>query len=197
VLSIEFSAPFQTSFSTEAMYSALHWELPLLLPCGYHVSQGSMIFGLAAVPAANLSLSSMLDFLCLPKNHLLALDTEAKLVLDTAPASRNAIWFTPWDNCETVLRLQIDPHIIFAVPVTRAGGSPIETIFTFEMDVMTIIMRPSDGTLLEFFGWMADLAGADSKEVREIDDWVRSVSKKLPKVLELQIQATAAGHSSS
>jgi hypothetical protein len=237
-LSIEFSVPFQMSFSTEAMYTALHWKLPLLPPCSYLVSQGSMIFGLAAAPGANPSLGGVLNFLGLPGDHLLALDTEAKLVLDTAPASRNAIWFTPWDNYETVLRLQftlvdesiltsfiktispklnfskpkvivrrrltwfrnsggfeymIDPQIIFAVSVTRTGGSAIETIFTFERGVVTIIMRPSDGILLDFLGWMADLAGADSGEVKQIDNWVNRVSKKLPKVLELKIQATAAG----
>jgi hypothetical protein len=112
-LSIGFSKPLPMMFSTEAIKLSFDWDASKPLPpCGYITSQKSMIFGLdpktLPTPTTQLSLGGILEFLDLPGDHLLALNVTAGLILDTStvPANRNAIWFSPWNNYETVLRLQ-------------------------------------------------------------------------------------------
>jgi hypothetical protein len=71
------------------------------------------------------------------------------------------------------------PQLIVTLTVNPQGLTPMDAVFVFEFNVITLVIKPKDGSLEEMLGWLAFLTpGANADDVKSVKDWVATVSPK-------------------
>ena len=83
------------------------------------------------------------------------------------------------------------PQLITTVAVTPPdSATALDASFIFAPNVITLVIRPQDGTLAEMLGWLALLMGLDDVDnaaVLDVENWVAKVSSNTVTIRELRL----------
>lgn len=70
-----------------------------------------------------------------------------------------------------------DPQLMITVTVSPPNLTPLDAVFVFELHLITLVIKPKDGSLTDILGWLAFLTpGASQDDVKSVETWVKNIS---------------------
>jgi hypothetical protein len=87
-----------------------------------------------------------------------------------------------------------DPQLMVTVTASPPDLTPLDAVFIFEFNLITLVIEPKDGTLEEVLGWLAYLTpGVSQDEVKAVKTWVDKISSHLPTIREMRLAINNGG----